>query len=330
MHTPNSQMQDILDVYAGLGPLPIESLTPEQARVVALPDRAAFIYYGTHFTKKALAPMPPPVARVVHKLIPSANGGMVARVYTPKDDAPDGGWPIAVYFHGGGWVIANLDTYDGSARAVAMGAQCVVVSVQYRMAPENPFPAAAEDAFAAYQWVVENAASLSGDSRRVAVVGESAGGNLAAVVALMARDNGFQLPVHQVLIYPVTDVAHGFNSPSAIENETAKPLNRAMLVWFYNFYAPEGVDRTQPYLSPLHAPSLAGLPPATVICAEIDPLRNDGEKYATALIAAGVPTELKVYEGVTHEFFGLAGLVTEATEAVALASKNLRAAFKNE
>ncbi len=195
MNTPNSQMQAILDVYAELGPLPIESLTAEQARVVPLPDRAAFIYYGTHFAKKELAPMPPPVAKVTHKLIPGGNGGLVARIYTPQDDAPDGGWPIAVYFHGGGWVIANLDTYDGSARSVAVGAQCVVASVHYRQAPENPWPAAAEDAFASYKWAVENAASLGGDPSRVAVIGESAGGNLAAVFSLMARDNRVQLPV---------------------------------------------------------------------------------------------------------------------------------------
>ena len=164
---------------------------------------------------------------------------------------------------------------------------------------------------------------------KVAVVGESAGGNLAAVVCLLARDKGAQAPLHQVLIYPVTDLVAGSTSQSALENESTKPLNRPMLDWFYGYYAPEGVDRKNPYLSPLYG-DLSGLPPATVILAEIDPLRSEGEAYADKLLTSNVPVTVKVYEGVTHEFFGLSGLVNEATEAVALAAKNLRHAFGEE
>lgn len=330
MEKPNSQMQAILDVLGELNPLPIESLTPEQARSMPLPDRAAFIYYGQHIAKRALAPMPPPIGRLEHILIPGGDNGMPARIYAPKKEVPEGGWPVVVYFHGGGWVIATLDTYDGSCRALSNGADCLVVSVEYRKAPEHPYPAPLEDAFAAYQWVLANAAAIGGDPTRIAVAGESAGGNLAAVVAQLARDQGLQAPVHQLLIYPVTDVAHGPTGPSAIENATAKPLNKAMLDWFYAYYVPEGMDRTQPGLSPYHAADLTGLPPATVINAQIDPLRDDGEKYANKLAAANVPVIHKVYEGVTHEFFGLAGLVSEATDAVALACKSLRKAFGNE
>ena len=328
MEKPNSQMQAILDVLNELNPLPIESLTPEQARVMPLPDRAAFIYYGQHITKRALAPMPPPIGQLEHMLIPGGDNGILVRVYAPKKEPPEGGWPVLVYFHGGGWVIATLDTYDASCRALAEGADCLVVSVEYRKAPEHPFPAPVEDAFAAYQWVVANVASIGGDSTRIAIGGESAGGNLAAVVSLLARDQGVPLPVHQLLIYPVTDIADGSASASANENATAKPLNQAMLNWFFGYYVPTGVDRTQPMLSPYHAASLAGLPPATVINAQIDPLLDDGTKYANKLAAANVPVVHKVYEGVTHEFFGLAGLVSEATEAVALACKGLRGAFE--
>ena len=330
MEKPNSQMQSILDVLGELNPLPIETLTPEQARVMPLPDRAAFIYYGQHIAKRALAPMPPPIGRLEHKLIPGGDNGLVIRIYAPKKEVPQGGWPVVVYFHGGGWVIATLDTYDGSCRALSMGADCMVVSVEYRKAPEHPFPAPVEDAFTAYQWVLANAALIGGDSSRIAIAGESAGGNLAAVVAQLARDQGVTLPVHQLLVYPVTDIAHGPESSSARENATAKPLNKAMLDWFYACYVPEGVDRMQPSLSPYHATDLSGLPPATVINAQIDPLLDDGMKYANKLAAADVPVVHKVYEGVTHEFFGLAGLVTEATEAVKLACTELRKAFKNE
>jgi acetyl esterase len=330
MEKPNSHMQAILDVLEELNPLPIETLTPEQARVMPLPDRAAFIYYGQHITKRALAPMPPPIGRVEHALIPGGDNGIPVRIYAPKKEAPEAGWPVVVYFHGGGWVIATLDTYDGSCRALSNGAECMVISVEYRKAPEHPFPAAVEDAFNAYKWVLTNAASIGGDSGRVAVAGESAGGNLAAVVAQLARDQGVPAPVHQLLVYPVTDIAHGPSSPSAVENATAKPLNKAMLDWFYSYYVPEGTDRIQPALSPYYAADLTGLPSATVINAQIDPLRDDGEKYAKKLAAANVPVIHKVYDGVTHEFFGLAGLVSEATEAVALACKSLRKAFNNE
>lgn len=326
---PTGQMQLVLDEYLKTGPLPIEELTFEIARLIPLPDRAAVAVYGHHFAKKALVPFPLPVGDIEHRILPGADGAdILARVYTPKGDAPANGWPILLYFHGGGFVLANLDTYDSSCRALCDGANAVVVSVHYRQAPEYPWPAAPEDAFAAYQWLLANAAEIQGDSTRIAVGGESAGGNLAAVVAQMARDKTIAPPLHQLLVYPVTDMVNGPVSESALENADAKPLNRAMLSWFYDYYIPEAGDRTHPYASPSYAATLIGLPPATVILSQIDPLRSEGEAYAAQLEAAGVPVTLKIYEGVTHEFFGLAGLVNEATEAVALAVKNLRSAFK--
>ncbi|MDE1170116.1 MAG: alpha/beta hydrolase [Verrucomicrobium sp.] len=323
---PNAAMQAILDAHTAMGPLPIETLTPEQARLIPLPDRAAIAYYGQHFTKKALAPLPLPVGETRHLLIPTAEGRLVARLYTPKGEAPEEGWPLVVYFHGGGWVLANLDTYDASCRALCNGAEAMVLAVHYRQAPEHPWPAAMKDAYAAFEWAAAHAPGLDADPNRIAVAGESAGGNLAAVVSQIARDKEAQLPLHQLLIYPVTDLLHGIESPSAEENAEARPLNRAMLRWFYGHYVPEREDRSHPYISPLYGET-AGLPPATVILAQIDPLRSDGEAYAVKMAEADVPVTLKIYEGVTHEFFGMAGLIHEATDAVALASKELRQAF---
>ena len=329
MPKPNSQMQDILDAYAALSPLAIENLTPEIARQIPLPDRAAIAVYGQNFTKKALAPMPLPVGQVEHRLIAGKESDILVRVYTPKGDRPKEGWPALLYFHGGGWVIANLDTYDSSCRALCDAADCVVVSVAYRQAPEHPWPAATQDAAAAYQWLCQNSSEVHVDKKRIAVGGESAGGNLTAVLTLMARDLGMPQPVHQVLIYPVTDVAHGMNSKSAQENANAKPLNTPMLGWFYNHYLPQNIDRTDPYISPFHA-DLSNLPSATVILAEIDPLRSEGEAYAQKLKNSGISVQAELFDGVTHEFFGLAGLVDEADKAVAIVAKNLRQAFRTQ
>ena len=326
MPTPTSQMQEILDTLGGLGGQPIESLSPMNARQQPLPNVAAQIVYGQHFTKRALAPNPLPVESIQHKTLPSGNGTL--RIYTPKGDAPEMGWPAILYIHGGGWVIADLNTYDASARALADGAQAVVVSLHYRQAPENPWPAAVEDAYEAWQWLSKNARSIRADGSKLAIAGESAGGNLAAVTCLIARTQGVAMPVHQLLVYPVTDVANGVNSASARENAAAKPLNRAMLSWFYDHYV-QDEDPRHPTISPLFAKSHAGLPPATIILAEIDPLRSDGEAYAAKLQAAKVPVKLKTYEGATHEFFGLAGLVDVATEAMGFACDELKEAFEH-
>lgn len=326
MPTPTDQMKTILQAHAALGPLPIETLTPDIARLVPLPDKAAQAVYGQHIANRTFAANPLPVGKVEHRLVESGNAQILVRLYTPKGEAPDGGWPAIVYFHGGGWVIANLDTYDASARGLCEGAKAMVVSVHYRQAPEHKWPAAPEDAFAAYMWTHRNALQLGINASRVAVAGESAGGNLAAVVCLMARDKDEVMPVHQLLVYPVTDLVNGMNSVSALENVGAKPLNTAMLSWFYGHYLGDA-DPADPYVSPLLATSHAGLPPATIIIAQIDPLRSDGEAYADRLIAAAVPVSIKLYQGVTHEFFGMSGLVNEATEAMALATSNLRHAF---
>ncbi len=327
MKKPNAAMQAILDAHAELGPLPIETLTPEQARLVPMLDRAAAAYYGQHFTIRALAASPLPVGKIENILLDGAEGKINARVYTPETEPPNEGFPVLLYFHGGGWVLGNLDTYDASCRALCQGADCIVVSVQYRLAPEHIWPAAPQDAFAAYRWLLVNAQHLGGDASLIGIAGESAGGNLATVACLMARDEGLIMPIHQLLVYPVTDIAQGLRSDTAMQFAAEKPLNTPMLSWFYHHYAGHAQDKTHPYLSPLHA-VVSGLPSATVILAEIDPLFSEGEAYAEKLAHAGVPVSLAAYEGVTHEFFGLAGLVSDATEAMHYACTQLHEAFE--
>jgi acetyl esterase len=322
------QMQAVIEAHMSMGPLPIEQLSPEQARQMPLTDRAAMAVYGQHFTKRALASMPEAVGHIEHRLIPGPAGSILTRIYTPRGETPALGWPVLLYFHGGGWVIGTLDTYDASCRALCDKTECVVMSVHYRQAPEHPWPAATDDAYAAYQWLCSNAQQIRCDPTRIAIGGESAGGNLAAVTTLMARDNGAPLlPVCQLLIYPVVDLATGLNSPSAKEHAQARPLSSSMLRWFYSHYLPEGVNPRNPAISPLHAKDLRDLSPVTIIAAEIDPLRSEGQEYARLLQEAGVVVNYKLYSGVTHEFFGMRGIVDEADEAISVAAGDLRIAF---
>jgi acetyl esterase len=319
------QMQAILDQFAKFNAPPLERLSPENARNLPTLKNAVEEMTAEHFPARAMTlakPMPEPVGKIGHVLITGPDGDLLARVYTPKGDGP---FPVLVYFHGGGWVIANLEVYEPSCRALCNAAECVVVSVAYRQAPEHKYPAAVEDAYAATQWVLANAGRLGGDPRRVAVGGESAGGNLATVACLKARDQGGVMPVAQLLIYPVTDSR--MNTPSYRENTASQPLHSAMLPWFWKHYLNSEAEGSEPYASPMQATSLRGLPPAIVITAEIDPLRDEGEAYAQRLTEAGVQVHAKRYDGVTHEFFGLAGVVPKAKEALQDAVAGLKEAF---
>jgi len=314
---PDVQMKAVLDQLAAFKAPPIEQLSPENARNNPTATDAVVAVLA-----KQGRPAVEMVGDISHQLIPGPGGDLLARIYRPPGPGP---FPVLVYFHGGGWVIANLDTYDSSCRALTKAANCMVVSVAYRLAPEHKFPAAAEDAYAATQWVMTNAAQLKGDPRRVAVGGESAGGNLAAVTCLMARDRKGKMPVHQMLIYPVTNYA--FNTPSYQENANAKPLNKAAMQWFWGHYLNNPADGNNPYASPLRAESLRGLPPATLITADIDPLRSDGQAYAQRLREAGVAVRATNYTGVTHEFFGMGSVVNKAKQAVSEAASGLRSGF---
>lgn len=316
---PNSEMQAILDELAALNPRPLETLKPDEARQQPGPVDAV----KSLLNKRGQSTEPEPVASVSTIKIPGPGGTIEGRVYMPRQRSP---LPVLVYWHGGGWVIADLDTYDSSCRALCNAAECIVVSCDYRRAPENPFSAAIEDAFAAYQWVVDNAPNLGGDPGQIAIAGESAGGNLAAVTALQARDYGVRTPIHQLLVYPVTDC--DFETESYNEHAEAVPLNRVMMRWFWGHYVPDGDCSDNPYLAPMHADNLGHLPPATIITADIDPLRSDGEHYAERLEAAGVPVHYQNFLGVTHEFFGMTVVLKEAREAVKLAADDLQHAFQ--
>lgn len=310
------EMQVVMEKLASYNAKPIETLTPVEARKNPTPTTAVM-----DLVSENKIPVPAPMADTTGTDIPVAGGSIHARIYSPKGDGP---FPVIVYYHGGGWVIADLDTYDASARGLAEQANAVVVSVHYRQAPEFKFPTAHNDAFAAYQWVWKNLQTLKGDSM-VAVVGESAGGNMAANVSIMARDKKLPLPVRQVLIYPVAN--NDMNSPSYQEYAAAKPLNKPMMEWFSKTYLPSMATAADPRIALVKA-NLKGLPPTTLITAEIDPLMSDGEMLRDKLKEAGVDVNYKNYEGVTHEFYGMAIIVPEAKQAQALVAADLKASFK--
>lgn len=321
----NNQMKEILDKYASFNTQPVEELTPDMARQQPELRDAVLGVINDHAAKRLFTGVVEPVKNVEHITIAGPGGQILLRVYTPPGD---GIRPATLYYHGGGMVIASMNTYDSSCRALANAADCVVISVGYRQAPEHRYPAAREDAFAAYQWVLQNSAMIGIDPERVAVTGESAGGNLAAVVCLMAREQGFPQPVHQALIYPMLDAR--MDSPSYEEHANAKPLNKAMMAWFWSHYLEHESDREDPLACPLRAQSFSGLAPATIVVAEIDPLRSDGETYAERLRASGVPVSTRFFEGVTHEFFGMGAVLTDAKNAVSFVAEHLQIAFGEE
>ncbi len=246
-----------------------------------------------------LAGAPEPVASVADRMIPGPAGAIPIRIYKPAGAAP---LPVVVEFHGGGWVLGNLDTVDILCRQLANGVPCAVVSVNYRHAPEHRFPAAAEDAYAATRWVYDHAEELGVDATRVAVAGQSAGGNLAAAVALMARDRGGPPIVLQHLNVPV--INYDFSTASYAENAEGYGLTTDAMRWYWDSYLADPADGAHPYASPLRAASLARLPPAHVVTTELDPLRDEGNAYADRLRAEGVPVTHKCYAGFIHGFAG--------------------------
>ncbi|MFP6640545.1 MAG: alpha/beta hydrolase, partial [Myxococcota bacterium] len=274
------------------------------------------------FAEMSLPSDPTPVASAENRSLPGPNGEIPIRIYTPEGSGPH---PVLVYFHGGGWVIGDLDTHDGTCRDLARGASALVVSVDYRLAPEHPFPAAPDDCYAATVWTAENATEMGGDPTRMAVGGDSAGGNLAAVTSLMAQQQGHPSLCHQLLIYPVTD--HGFDTPSYSENAEGYFLTRDFMKWFWDQYLPNAAAGQNPLASPLRATDLAGLPSATVMTAEFDPLRDEGESYAQRLQEAGVETQLIRYDGLFHGFFGMGMVIDQAGDAMQEAGQALRNSF---
>ena len=264
-------MLRVLTAFQASGAKPVATLGVEAARAQpTLGDAAATV------AKQMGLPAKQPVSKVTDIQITSITGTMPARIYDPQ--AAHGPAPVILYFHGGGWVTGNLDTYDASDRGLANGTGAIVVSVQYRLGPENKFPAAQDDADAAYNWLLQNAASIGGNSKQIALAGESAGGNLAIDTAIWARDKGLQAPVHELLVYPV--VGTDTDTPSYKETTNAVPLNRAVILWYVAHFTNGPLDLKDSRLNVVGAADLHGLPPTTIVSAEIDPLRSEGEMLA--------------------------------------------------
>jgi acetyl esterase len=303
------EIRALLAEQARSGRPPLHQQSVEQARELHAADA------------RALNGEPVPVAAVADRVVPGPAGDLPVRVYTPEGEPP---FPIAVWFHGGGWVVGTLDTYDPLCRALAAAVPAVVVAVDYRLAPEHRFPAAVEDAYAATLWASRNAAELGGAQHRLAVAGDSAGGNLAAVVALGARDRGGPAIGFQLLVYPALDAAA--DTPSWREHAEGFHLTAAGMRWYWDHYL-GGADGAAPDASPLRAAFFGGLPPALVITAEHDVLRDEGEAYAARLEQAGVAAATTRYPGVVHGFFRWRAVTAAADTALQQAAGALRSAL---
>ncbi|MEJ7740583.1 MAG: alpha/beta hydrolase [Chitinophagaceae bacterium] len=315
--TITPQMQTVIEKLESYGTPPLYTLTPEQARKAPTPANAAMDVMKDY----NIAP-PPFNVDTMGKDIPVDEGQIHLRIYTPKTGKTV--YPVIVYYHGGGWVIGSPDVYNASTQALSEKANAIVVSVVYRKAPEYKFPTAHNDSYAAYDWVVRNASSIKGDPNRIAVAGESAGGNLAAAVSMMARDKGNKIPVHELLVYPIAN--YDFNTPSYQMYADAKPLSRPLMQWFFGHYLQNPAQGNDTRISLVKA-NLKMMPSTTIIAAEIDPLLSEGMLLADKLREASVAVTYKKYIGVTHEFFGMASVIPEAIYAQELAVKELKKAF---
>lgn len=314
----DDDMQTVLDTLGELNGEPIEELSPQEARLQPTPTDAVARLIAKE--SSGIAPTPVGVSRTI--LIPGPTGQIPLHIFSPEGQGP---FPVIVYYHGGGFVIADTKVYEASIRALVKGTQAVVVSVDYHRAPEYKFPSQPNEAFTAYKWVLNNVSHINGDQKRVAVAGESAGGNLAVVVSMMARDRKIALPVHELLIYPLVD--NNMANVSYIKNAESKPLNLVMMKWFFKHYLTKKSDASNPYALPNKAKSLKGLPSTTVITAEIDPLFSEGKAFAERLAKEGVKVNYQHFEGVTHEFFGMDAVVAKAKEAQDFACEALRRDF---
>ncbi len=305
------QVQDFLDRLAAAQLPSTDQQTVEQAR--------SQMSVSTRFLGR-----PPHVKRVADLKIAGPGGELAIRVVTPEE-AGDDPLPVVVFFHGGGWVLGDLASHENVCRMLANITGAIVAAVDYRLAPEHPYPAAAEDAYAAVAWISAHASEFGGDPSRLAVCGDSAGGNLAAVVSLMARDRGGPSLAFQVLAYPITDF--DLDTDSYLQFATGFFLTRAEMAWFWDQYAPNVEDRRRPYASPNRAPDLSGLPPALVITAGHDVLRDEGEAFAQRLQASGTPVKLSRYEGMIHGFLRRYPFFDQGRAALDEIGAELRRAF---
>jgi acetyl esterase/lipase len=308
-------MQAVLSALQSLGGKPVETLTPAEARKQPTPAQAVQAIMKQQAVK-------PDISVTTQEMTYGNDPLQKVRLYIPEAK-PQGGalLPLVVYFHGGGWVIADLDTYDAAPRMLAKELNAIVVSVEYRTAPEAKFPSQHMDAARAYEFVLKNLKMWGADPARVVLAGESAGGNLAVATAIYARDNKLSLPVHILSVYPIANSDKTL--PSKATNANAKPLNTPMLGWFTYYFSKSEADALDPRINLVKA-NLTGLPPTTIINAEFDPLTSDGETLADAMRKAGVPVEQRTFQGVTHEFFGMGQVVKGAKDAQVFALERLK------
>ena len=312
--TINPDAAKVVELIIASGRPPYPTIGHVAAREIFVASRAI------------LQPDPSPVGEVRDLAATGPAGEIPLRLYRGQGTDASRPQPTLIYYHGGGWVLGNLESHDGVCRDIANAAQCTVISVDYRLAPEAKFPAAADDSIAAAQWIHDNAETLGIDRNRLAVGGDSAGGNLSAVVALHARDNGGPSLKLQVLIYPSADMSSVY--PSYEEFAEQLPLTRSTMDWFVDLYLKQrATDAKDWRASPLHAKSLAGLPPAFIITAGMDPLRDEGEEFARALMKAGVAVETKRFDGQIHGFLTMGRIIKDSQVAIADIATELRKAF---
>ena len=303
----DTQIESVMEQVAALGFPPSHTVSAQEARSNA---------------KARPRGKGPNVHKVEDIKIPSAAGPIPARIYTPSNETS---LPVLVWFHGGGWVVGDLESADATARHLCNESSSVIISIDYRLAPETKFPGASDDCYTATQWVSENASSLNADPDKIAVGGDSAGGNLAAVVSLMARDKQGPKIGFQLLVYPVTEM--NFNTKSYIDNAEGYQLSRDGMIWYWDHYLEDKEAANNPYAAPMKAESLQNLPPALIITAEYDPLRDEGKAYAERLKAEGVTTQYTMYSGMIHGFFGMASVVDKGRAAVKEAADAMRKAL---
>ena len=316
--TIEPEMLAVIEKLEGYNDKPIADLTAVEARKNHTPTDAVKELINEHNISVPKSNVDTSGKDII------VNGGKIhLRIYTPNTG--NGPFPVIVYYHGGGFVIADLNVYDASANVLADKIGAIVVSVAYRLSPEHKFPTAHNDAFAAYEWVVKNVTSIKGDPKKIAVAGESAGGNLAINTAIKARDGGIMLPTAILAVYPVA--GSDMETPSYKKNENAKPLNKAMMKWFVKNYLNNMGEGKDVRINLVNA-NLKGLPPTTIITAEIDPLQSEGMALAEKMKAAGVKVESKNYDGVTHEFFGMGAIVPQAKDAEMYAVDEMKKEFK--
>ena len=312
-------MRHVIDAFNSLDPKPLPKLTAAEARQQPSAADAAL----EALRKQGKSSLPDPAVTAKNVLVDGGMGKIPATVYVPA--AASGPLPVIVYYHGGGFVIANNATYDATPRMLAKEVGAVVVSVEYSKAPEHKFPASHVDAVAAYKWVAQNAANIGGIPGKIAVAGESAGGNLAVNVAVAARDQNLAKPAHLLVVYPMAGT--NLDTASYKENADAKPLNKPMMEWFYSNVTTSPADLQDPRLDIVGKADLKGLPPVTLITATIDPLQSEGVALGDKLKAAGGTVDAQNYDGATHEFFGMGLVVAKAKQAEEIAVKNLKAAL---